>query len=131
MPFANTGGAVVVSLQERRDGHSRSWNQRLVCTKQHASLQVCSPTVTARQNAVPRRRANGRTGVSIRKRDAGRCQRINLRRRDFSPLRIQALNVTVAQVIGQNVNDVRFAVRLINGRSFWLCSEIRSNKADQ
>ena len=60
----------------------------------------------SRQDRRPRRRADGRTGVRIRKYHPFGGHPVDVWRRDFAALGIQAMHVPVAEVVAEDIDDV-------------------------
>ena len=126
VPLADAGRVIAVFFEQTGDRHAARLDQRLVVSVQNSALQPRSPVVTARQNTVPRRRANRRTAVSIGKDHAGRRQPIQVRRGNFA-ITIQTLHVAVAQIVRKDINDVGFGMilRHFGGRA------VAKRKCDQ
>ena len=109
MPFAETRRVIAVLLQQRRHGQPLGCDQRRHVAIEHAVLQSRAPRVAPREQSVARRRADRRAAVGVRKGQPLRRQLVEVRRLDFAALRIEALHVAVAEVVGENVNEVGFA----------------------
>ena len=89
-------------------------DERRAVALQHAALQPGSPGVAAGEDAVARRRADGRDRVRIGEADAllGEC--VDVRRWDLAALRVVGVHVAVAEIVAEDVDDVG-----PQGRSRW------------
>ena len=114
MPLAHAGGVVALALQERADGQTTAFDQRRIKAVEHAILKAGSPGVTTRQNPIARRRANRRRRVGVRKAHAFLGQSVHMRRLDLG-LGVVATEVSVPEIVRQDIDDVRQAVLLRDG----------------
>ena len=105
MPFADADRVIAVPLQELRNGEPGRLNERRVEPVQHAVFQSRPPTVSAGQDSVSSRRANGRRRMSIGESHSARRKIIDVWRRNLR-LGVVARDVAVSEIIGENVNDV-------------------------
>lgn len=64
--------------------------------------------IAPRQQRVTRRRTHPARSMGIGEAHALRGQLVNVRRRNFAALRVVAMHVTIAEVVGQDDEDVRF-----------------------
>ena len=116
VPLADRGGGVAVLFQQSRHREPVGRDERIVIgAVEHALLQVRAPRVAARQQAVARGRADGGAAVRIGEGHALRDQPVEVRRLDFSALGVERLHVAVAQIVGEDVDDV--------GLGSWGCGE--------
>jgi hypothetical protein len=106
MPFADDARVVTLLLQERRHRQLIPLDQRRDIAVKHVGLQPGSPGVASRKNTVAARRADRCARVRIRERHALRGQLVNIGRFDLAALRIQALHIAVAEIVGQDINNI-------------------------
>lgn len=119
MPFANTGRSVAsLLLQQSRQSQAFGRDQRRAEPVQNAGLQARPPVVPARKHAVAAGRANGRSGMGLGERHALRRKPVDTWRCDFAAFRIQTMHIAVAEIVTQNINDVRCFRRRIGSLEY-------------
>ena len=109
MPFADAGGAVAVLLRKRAEGEPVRGDERLLPEPDDALLQAAAPMVAPCEKGVTRRRAHARRGVGIGEADSLRGEPVDVRRGDFPAIRVVAGDVTVAEVVGVDQQEVGLA----------------------
>ena len=107
MPLAEDGRVVAMGFQKSRHRGAIRGDQVRCEALDHPFLMGGAPRVAPGQEAVACRRANRRCGVGIGKDHARLGERIEVRRRNFPALRIEALHIPVTKVIAEKDDDVR------------------------
>ena len=105
VPLADAGGGVALVLEQARDGEPARLDERRRAALQHAALQRTAPGVAAGQDAVARGRADGRGTMGVGEDHAFARQAVEVRRADFG-FRVEAAQVAVAEVVGEDEDDV-------------------------
>ena len=106
VPLADAGRRVAVLLQQRGHGWTVGVDEGLRPPREHGALEARAPRVASRENRITRRRADGRRGVGIGEAHALARQAVEVRRGDLRVTVVTA-EVAVAEVIGEDVDDVR------------------------
>ena len=105
MPLAETAGHIALLLEETRERESVPGDQRSRETPEHAVLQARAPVVTTGQQAVARRRADARRGMTVREAHAALGQGVEMRGQNLT-LRVIGTEVAEALVVGQDDDDI-------------------------
>ena len=95
-------------LREAADGESVRCDERTLPRTHDAGLQTAAPVIAPREERVARGRTHARGRMRICETHPGLRQPIHVRRGDFSARGIVALHIAVAEIVGQNNDDVRF-----------------------
>ena len=106
MPLAEAGGVVALLAQHGGDGQAAGRNERARAAVEHAVLQPRAPGIAAGEQTVARRRADRRARMAVGAGQSLTCQPVHVRRGDLA-VGVEALHVAIAQIIGQQVDDVR------------------------
>jgi len=106
MPLADAGCRVAVGVQESGQGQPPRFDQRRRAPAEDAALQPGSPRVAAGQERVAGGSADRRWTVGIGEPDAFAGQTVEVGSR-YSGLRVVGAEVAVAEVVGEDQQDVR------------------------
>ncbi|NDC77563.1 MAG: hypothetical protein EBZ67_06800 [Chitinophagia bacterium] len=105
VPFPDAGGLVALSLQHAAHREPLRFDQRRVVLTRDALLQCAPPGVTARQDPVAGRRAEGGGCVGVGEAHPLAGEPVDVRRLDEGG-GVLAARVAVAHVVGQDVDKV-------------------------
>ena len=107
MPLPNRRSRVAVLLEKCGHGEPSGGDERwVVGAIEHACLQPRPPRITPREQSIAGGRADGGAAVRIGKRHALQREFVEVRCLDFPALRIEALHIAIAEIVGEDVNDV-------------------------
>ena len=112
VPFSDAGGVIAVLLEQRRHRQPIGGDQGLGIAVQDPALQPRAPSIASGQQAVPRRSTHRRSTVGVGECHPLRRQPVQMGRLDLATLRIQALDVAIPEVVGNDVDDIRWDVLL-------------------
>ena len=121
MPFADAGGRIPLLPEHGRHGGAGGRDHGRSVRGKDAVLHPRPPVVAAGENAVARGRADRCRSMRIGEGHPLRRELVEVRRRDLAALRVQALHIAVAEVVGEDVDDVGFCG--LRRRGCGLCGE--------
>jgi hypothetical protein len=106
VPFPEMGGLVAPLLQPGRDRLPPLLDQQGIVFVHHGVLEVRAPGVAAREQVIAGRRANRAGRVGLVEADPLRGQLIDMGRSDEARIGAVGTDRTVAQVVGENDDDI-------------------------
>ena len=111
VPFADASGVIALRLEKTRERHATFRDQGQRKAPENTALELCAPVVASGQERVTRRRADSRGSVPVGEAHPLGGEPVEVRRRDLG-VRVVAAHVTIAEVVGEDDDDVG----LIGGR---------------
>ncbi len=109
MPFSHHAGTVSLGLQHAGYRGAPFLQNRSGISPNHLRLENRAPVVPPCEKAVPGRGTYRRSGMGIRKTHSPFTHKIQVRR-GKGTFFIKSGDVSVAHIIGQNIDNVRFSV---------------------
>ena len=109
VPFAEKARGVAPRTEDRGNGRPVPLDERGGIAADDPSLEPGPPAIAARENSVARGRADGRGRMGVGEPDAPARQPVAVRRRNLA-VGIIGLEIPVAEVVGQDENDVGWPV---------------------
>ena len=107
VPLADGGSGVAIFLQQGWHGETILGDEwRIVGAVEHALLEPAAPRVTTGEQAVARGRADGGAAVGVGERHALRGEAVEVGRLNFPARRVERLHVAVAEIVGEDVDDI-------------------------
>jgi len=106
VPLAGYRRGVTLFFEHGCKGKPILGDKRLLAACEDTALKSRTPTVASRQKRVARRRANRGCGMSVGEGHSGSDELVQVRRRHLSPLRVQAVDFSVAHVVRKEYDDV-------------------------
>ena len=105
MPLPNDGGMITGLLEVRSHGRALLLDQGGPISVLYPALEPAAPAVSARQDGIARRRANGGRGMGVGEGHPLLGQPVQVRSGDFR-FRVEGLDVAIAHVVSQDKDDV-------------------------
>jgi hypothetical protein len=105
VPLADARGVIALLPQHAGDGQTARLDEVGRVSPKNTSGQRRPPAIAARQDAIARRRANGRRRVHVREADPLRGKFIRVGRRDCR-LGVVAVEITPTEIVGQDVDNI-------------------------
>ena len=107
VPLADARGVITVLLEEGGDGEAVGFDEAGADAAKDAALEAGAPVVTAGHDAVAGGGADGGTGVNVGKYHAAGGEAVEAGGGD-SALGVEALDVAVAKIVAEDVEEVGF-----------------------
>lgn len=106
MPLPDACRSVARLLRQSPDGEPFRRDHGRSPKSDNPRLQSGPPVIATGQESVAGGRANPGRRVSVGKSHPSGSETIDVRRRDFSPLRIVTPNISISQIVGVDHHDV-------------------------